>query len=287
MATEATTDKKPLKDKEQASKRRKSRRVAASGMFPWWGVLLGCFLAVVVYVSILYFFFVGPLSFRWRAIFGEPDYPEGYEVRGIDISHYQEDVKWELLRLSSVNGLPLSFVIVKATEGMSLVDKNFDNNFYEVRENGMIRGAYHFFIPDGSAMRQAEFYLSQVHLESGDLPPILDIEKRGTKPLDEFQNNVKTWLTVVQQEYDVTPIIYTNLDFRRKYLSDSVFNHYPLWIANYYKKVLRYDGEWAFWQYTDLGKVEGIRYNVDFDLFNGSIDDLRRLLIPLEKDTIQ
>ncbi len=267
-------------------RRRRQRRATFSGHFPWWGVLLGCFLAVVAYVSILYFFFVGPLSFRWRAIFGEPDYPEGFEVRGIDISHYQEDVEWESLSLSTVNGLPLSFVIVKATEGMSLMDKNFDNNFYEVREMGVVRGAYHFFIPDGNARRQAEFYLRQVHLEPGDLPPILDIEKRGEKGLEEFQGEVKIWLDIVEARYGVLPIIYTNLDFRRKYLDDPAFEPYPLWIANYYKKELKYDGAWVLWQYTDLGKVEGIKHNVDFDLLNGDMGDLVRLLIPQDMDTL-
>ncbi len=286
MATEATTDKKGLRNKEQASRRRRPRGATFSGRFPWWGVLLGCLMAVVAYVSVLYFVFVGPLSFRWRAIFGEPDYPDGYEVRGIDISHYQEDVEWERLSLSTVNDLPLSFVIVKATEGMSLMDKNFDNNFFEVREMGVIRGAYHFFIPDGDARMQAEFYLRQVQLEAGDLPPILDIEKRGERTLQEFQSDVRTWLDIVEQSYGVAPIIYTNLDFRRKYLNDDAFGRYPLWIANYYKKELKYDGKWALWQYTDLGKVEGIRHNVDFDLFNGSMSDLQQLLIPMDTDTM-
>ncbi len=254
--------------------------------FTPWGVLLGSLIAVVAYVAVLYFVFVGPLSFRWRAIFGEPAYPEGYEVRGIDISHYQEDVAWEQLSLSTVNDLPLSFVIVKATEGMSLVDKNFDSNFFEVREMGVIRGAYHFFIPDGNAKQQAEFYLGQVQLEAGDLPPILDLEKRGERTLDEFRADVRTWLDIVERQYGVAPIIYTNLDFRRKYLDDEAFGRYPLWIANYYKKQLSYDGEWALWQYTDLGQVDGIRHNVDFDLFNGSMDDLQRLLIPEEADTL-
>ncbi len=244
---------------------------------------MGGVLVVVVYFFVLYHFFVGPLSFRWRAIFGEPDYPQDYDIHGIDISHYQEEVDWAVLRNSKVNGRPLRFVIVKATEGTSLTDENFNDNFYRVRENELIRGAYHFFIPDGSAARQAEFYLKQVHLEPGDLPPILDIEKRGDLTLEEFQAEVRAWLRQVKTVYGVAPIIYTNLDFKRKYLNNPEFDEYPLWIANYYKKELKYDGEWIMWQYTDLGKVEGIRHDVDFDLFNGSMSDLHNFLLPREE----
>ncbi len=247
---------------------------------------MGCGLVAVAYVVVLYYFFVSPLSFRWRAIFGEPDYPQGYEVQGIDISHYQENIKWDVLRRSRVNGCTLSFVIVKATEGVSLTDENFDDNFCHVRENGMLRGAYHFYIPDCSPQQQAEFYLGQVHLEAGDLPPILDIEKRGEKSLADFQNDVKAWLNTVQAAYGVPPIIYTNLDFKKNHLSDPAFDGYPLWIANYYQKELKYDGPWAFWQYTDMGTVDGIRHHVDFDLFNGTMHNLQNLLIKEKEDTV-
>ncbi len=36
------------------------------------------------------------------------------------------------------------------------------------------------------------------------------------------------------------------------------------------------------WQYTDLGSLPGIRHKVDFDLFNGSLQDLRGFLLPGE-----
>ena len=42
---------------------------------------------VTVYVFLFYHFFVGPTGFRWRALYGDAEYPEGYEIHGIDISH--------------------------------------------------------------------------------------------------------------------------------------------------------------------------------------------------------
>ena len=83
--------------------------------FPAWLLWLGGILITAAYVGFFYYTFVGPFSFRWRAIYGEPTYPEDYEVRGIDISHYQERVNWEKLRNASMGDAPVSFVFIKAT----------------------------------------------------------------------------------------------------------------------------------------------------------------------------
>jgi len=248
---------------------------------PWWSVWIGGILIACAYVFVFYYFFVSPTSFRWRALYGEPNYPEGYDIRGIDISHYQENVDWARLRNAQVGDVPIRFVISKATEGEKMIDENFSDNFYRARENELIRGAYHYYIPSIDPVKQAKFYLKQVHLEPGDLPPILDIEDRGSKPLSQFQKDVKKWLDTVEAEVGCKPIIYTGYKFMVDYLStDDTFKKYPYWIAHYYVKELTYTGDWIMWQYTDCGHVNGIKGYVDFDIFNGSMTDLLNLTIP-------
>ena len=39
-----------------------------------------------------------------------------------------------------------------------------------------LRGAYHFYIPGTDALKQADFFIRTVKLDSGDLPPVLDVE---------------------------------------------------------------------------------------------------------------
>ena len=82
-------------------------------VYIWIGIVLVSF----AYIGLFYYFFVSPYSFRWKAIYGEPEYPDGYNVRGIDISHYQNNIKWEKLRNASLNNDPVRFIIIKATEG--------------------------------------------------------------------------------------------------------------------------------------------------------------------------
>ena len=234
---------------------------------------------IALYLFLLKYFFVDPFSFRWKAMYGDPDYPEGYEVRGIDISHYQERIDWSRLRNANVEGQPLRFVFIKATEGVSIIDENFNENFYQARQNFVIRGAYHFFTPDADAHRQAQFFLKQVHLEAGDLPPVLDVEKVGNLSSQQLQKAVKTWLNEVEKHYGVKPIIYTGYKFKLKYLDDEFFNQYPYWIAHYYVERLEYKGPWAFWQYTDVGHVDGIEGYVDCNIFSGDAEALQALTI--------
>ena len=198
-------------------------------------------------------------------------------MNGIDISSWQTGI--------DLSKVPCDFVIIKATEGVSIIDENFNQNFYEAKRNGLIRGAYHFFSPDEDAGKQAMFFLKQVHLEVGDLPPVLDVEKVGDLTDDQLKRAVKVWLDIVEEKFKVKPIIYTGYKFKMRYLNDPVFDGYPYWIAHYYVEKLAYKGKWHFWQHTDCGKVDGIKGDVDCNIFNGSLEELMSLTIK-ESDVI-
>lgn len=77
-------------------------------------------------------------------MYGDVEYPEGYEIHGIDISHYQGTIDWEQLKNAMIKGCPVRFVIIKGTEGSSRLDDNFRENFNQARDYGFIRGVYHF-----------------------------------------------------------------------------------------------------------------------------------------------
>ncbi|MCR5469835.1 MAG: glycoside hydrolase family 25 protein [Prevotella sp.] len=248
---------------------------------PGWAWWIGGAAIVALYIYFFYYIFVGPFGLRWRALYGDVSYPEGYEIHGIDISHHQGDIDWEELReKGTINKLPIRFVMIKATEGATRVDENFKDNFYQSREHGFTRGAYHFYSVHSPAKAQAEFFIKKVKLENGDLPPVLDVEHKPKKQSDaDFKASILQWLDIVERHYGVKPIIYTYYKFKMKYLSDPVFNTYPYWIAHYYVDKVEYEGEWKFWQHTDVGRLPGIKGNVDFNIYNGSFYDLRKMTI--------
>lgn len=248
--------------------------------YPRWAWWIGGIAIILVYIWAFYYFFVSPTGFRWRALYGDAEYPEGYDIHGIDISHYQGKIDWEQLKNAMIEGCPVRFVIIKSTEGASRLDDHFRENFNQVRDYGFIRGVYHFWSNKSSAREQAYYFLDKVHLTEGDLPPVLDIEhKPADKSVDDFQRDVLTWLHIVEDKYHAKPIIYTYYKFKEKYLSAPVFDDYPYWIAHYYVDKVQYQGKWKFWQHTDAGKLPGIKGYVDFNIYNGSFYDLRKLCI--------
>ena len=286
MTNKRTTKRKSTSPK--STRRKGKSRSHLLGLFTknrrlaWW---IGGIGVVALYIWAFYYFFVGPTGFRWRALYGDARYPQGYEIHGIDISHYQGDINWDKLRQSIISGCPLRFVIIKSTEGASRIDEKFEENFYQAREHGFIRGAYHFWSNKSKPREQAYFFLEHAKLEKGDLPPVLDIEHfpKGAT-VENFQRDVLTWLHIVEDRYHVKPIIYTYFKFKEQYLNAPVFDDYPYWIAHYYVEKVEYEGPWKFWQHTDAGRLPGIRGYVDFDIYNGSYYDLKMLTIGSEDE---
>lgn len=280
----ASSQKKSAMARKKTPRRGGSRGRRRSSSFlqryPRWAWWIGGTAAIVLYVFLFYHFFVGPTGFRWRALYGDAEYPEGFEIHGIDISHYQGKIDWEQLKNAMIKGCPVRFVIIKSTEGSSRLDENFRENFNQARDFGFIRGVYHFWSNKSTAREQAYYFLDQVHLTDGDLPPVLDIEhKPADKSVEDFQRDVLTWLHIVEDKYHVKPIIYTYYKFKEQYLSAPVFDDYPYWIAHYYVDKVQYKGKWKFWQHTDVGKLPGIKGYVDFNIYNGSYYELKQLCI--------
>ena len=100
-----------------------------------------------------------------------------------------------------------------ATEGGDHNDTTFQTNFANARNHGFIRGAYHFYIPGTDALKQADFFIRTVKLDSGDLPPVLDVEVTGRKEKKELQQGIKRWLDRIESHYGVKPILYTSYPY--------------------------------------------------------------------------
>lgn len=286
-SVKTTKSKKPTA--KPASKRVTPKRKAKKNTpkeIPVWCKYLFGVLLVVVFVSGFYYFFIRPYAYRWKPCYGMKAYgicmPHGYKVHGLDISHHQGKVDWKMLKQTHQGQYPIQFVFMKATEGGDFTDNRFVENFDSAKANGFIRGAYHFYNPKTDPHKQADFFINTVKLEPGDLPPVLDIEKKG-KSMSQLQQDLKIWLKKVETHYGVKPIIYASYKFKTRYLNDSVFDSYPYWIAHYYVDSVKYQGNWHFWQHTDVGTLPGIDKQVDLNIFNGSPADLNSLLLP-EKD---
>jgi lysozyme len=94
-----------------------------------------------------------------------------YPVRGIDVSHHQGKIDW-----LKVKGEEIHFVFIKATEGSSHKDTEFNRNWNGATGAGLIKGAYHYFSFCKPGIEQAQNFINTVPVNSGALPPVIDFE---------------------------------------------------------------------------------------------------------------
>ncbi|MCC6459470.1 MAG: glycoside hydrolase family 25 protein [Saprospiraceae bacterium] len=209
--------------------------------------------------------------------------PNGYGVHGIDVSRYQDRVDWVRVKGMRVDDVRISFAFIKATEGTWLEDTWFDYNWENARRQGIIRGAYHFFLPDLSPKAQATHFARTVRLRSGDLPPVVDIEVTRGMNKAQVQKFTLEFLQLLEKKFGIKPIVYTNRDFYKNHFANEPdYKPYCFWIAHYYVTDLHMpdDSKWHFWQHSDRGTVNGINEPVDFNVFYGDSASLRRMCVP-------
>lgn len=206
-----------------------------------------------------------------------------YPVHGVDVSHYQGEIDWEVL-----SGQDIRFAYIKATEGSRYVDQQFSRNWDQAGQTELLTGAYHFFSFDSSAQTQAELYIRTVGDLSGKLAPVVDVEYYGDKRAhppdkDAVVAELTGLLQLLEAHYQIRPVIYTTYPFYDRYIAGS-FDDYPLWIRNvYYPPDLDGKHPWVFWQYTDTAVMDGYqgdeRY-IDMDVFCGTEEELGTFLVP-------
>ena len=238
------------------------------------------FLIIVAVANVIYYityFFYHPSHVTYPA-FGI-EMPQNYFLHGIDVSRYQQVINWKDVKDMEVKNIKIGFVFIKATEGVDKVDEQFRRNWQQAEKQNIPKGAYHYLIAGKSGKLQADNFMEIVKLKKGDLPPVLDIEEANGRSVIEVRKNIWDWLKNVESVYDVKPIIYTHLSFYNTYLK-GVFDDYPFWIAHYLQPDKPgINRKWIFWQHSESGHVNGIKSNVDFNVFSGDSTVFKDLLI--------
>lgn len=200
-----------------------------------------------------------------------------YEVRGVDVSHYQGEIDFDCLAHQGMR-----FAFIKATEGSSHIDERFAENFAAASEAPLRAGFYHFFSYDSEGVSQAANYIANVSAKADMLPPVIDVEFYGTylrRPADAqlVQPQLRTMVDALEAHYGVKPIIYCTMRAYRMYI-EGAFDDCDLWIRSVY---FAPDAgiPWMFWQYTDDARLDGYageESRIDVNVFRGSEEDFKR-----------
>lgn len=203
-------------------------------------------------------------------------------VLGMDVSGWQADSATHTV--SQVNWtnqwrLGARFVYIKATEGNTFRDGSFSSHFSGASAAGMLRGGYHFALPNQSdAVTQANYFVNNGGGWSADgktMPPLLDIENNpyGATCYGMGQSQLVSWIGAfskqVQARTGRLPMIYTNYYWWKDCTGNSTaFTNQPLHVAAYGTTDPWIPGGWSnysVWQYSDSGPFDG-----DSNTWNGT-----------------
>lgn len=259
--------KKVTSGKSRASGRKHRKQGGAR-----WTVrrIIGTVVSVIFFVVL--WSYLSPSTWRafksWTHI--DEVIPEHKGYDGIDVSKHQGKINWNKV----AEDKNIQFVYIKATEGRSMLDRRYRENIRGARKAGLKAGSYHFFTSWRSAREQFENFRKHVDRSEQDLIPMVDVEESGCRNASrrELQKSLGEFMELMKAEYGRYPLLYSQYRFYNEKLAPE-FNKYFIFMARYSsaEPVLRGHGKHNIWQYSERGKVRGIKGHVDLDRFvNGT-----------------
>ena len=194
---------------------------------------------------------------------------------GIDVSQYQGDVDWNAVARTDVD-----FVIARVggrgyTVGAIYDDTKFDEYADGAARAGLQVGAYFFSQAVSVAEAQEEAYHVLDKLRGHEItgPVVFDWEVIGKREARTY--GIETGVLCaaanafckIIKDAGYDPMIYiTDYAGYVKYDLSEVMN-YPLWYARYDVDAPSFYYDFAMWQYSSKGSVDGIKGNVDMDIW--------------------
>lgn len=205
-------------------------------------------------------------------------YKRGY--MGIDVSQYNGDINWANVKNSGID-----FAMIRVgfrgwgQAGNFKEDANFKTNIQNAKAAGLKVGVY--FVTqaknDQESIQEANWVLDKIQNYHLDYPVALDIEAstapNNTGRADNLDKNTRGRLARIFcqtiQNSGYVPMIYLNVDWAKNRVDMSQLTEYDTWIANYKHDLTlkpSYSGKYTIWQYTDIGRINGINTKVDVNI---------------------
>lgn len=193
---------------------------------------------------------------------------------GVDVSGHQGKIDW-----AKVKNAGYDFVFIRigfrgyGEAGTVNLDKEFYSNIENAQAAGFDVGVYFFAqaVNEQEAKEEADFVLENLAGRDLQLPVVYDPEhilddeaRTDGIPGEQFTRNTKVFCERIE-EAGYEAMIYSNMLWEAYELDLQELSDYPVWYADYEEKPQTpYD--FAFWQYTNEGMVDGISGNVDLNI---------------------
>ncbi len=196
---------------------------------------------------------------------------------GIDVSSYQGDIDWQLVK---EDGVEFAFLRIGyrgyGEEGKLCADENFADNYAAAHDAGLDLGIYFFSqaVNADEAIEEANYVLSLLEGRALEYPIVFDWETVQTGDPEDIPRTedvmpntltlsaIAFCETIRDAGYDA--MIYTNKKLATIKYDLRQLQDYPIWLA-YYDTNLDYRYDFDIWQYG-TGQVDGIEGEVDINI---------------------
>lgn len=198
---------------------------------------------------------------------------------GIDVSSHNGKIDWSKVAADGVE-----FVMIRCgyrgyVTGKIVQDAYFEENIRGAAANNIAIGVYFYStaINESEARQEAAWVckiISEKTAEGIELlyPIAYDFEEFYNKQKSRAENLSKQQLTKntiaflnYVSESGYAPMLYASKSAVTHYWDFDAVKDYEFWLAHYVEAT-NYAGEYAMWQYTSRGKVNGIKGYTDFNV---------------------
>ena len=223
--------------------------------------------------------YFGNRSYGFKYIDGQKDYFDGNgnlaaknAKKIIDVSAYQKDINWDTIKsIGDVDG-----AIIRVGWGMSYndeagTDSKFDRNIKAVQRLGIPYSIYLYGYAtcNNAAEKEAKFVTEMMKKYNIPSNTFIWYDAEENRSRNIYNQVIPTFVNRMHSNGYKNVGVYGNLyylDSTNGVLNTNTIRNYPIWVAQYYKK-LQYTGNWRGWQFTSTGSINGINGNVDVSVF--------------------
>lgn len=203
-----------------------------------------------------------------------PENVSGAVGYGIDVSEHQGSIDWEKVQAAGVD-----FAIIRCGYGSDYSRQ--DDDYWTQNADACERydipfGTYLYSYADtvSKAKSEAQHVLRLIEGYDLDYPIYYDLEEssiRSKLSKTQIADIAEVFCDTIEAAgYEAA--IYANTDWFTNYLTDSRFDQWEKWCAQY-NTTCTYEGDYNMWQCSSKGSVNGIEGYVDLNIDLGAALD--------------
>lgn len=208
--------------------------------------------------------------------------PKSGKANGIDVSKWQGTINWSSVKAS---GIDFAYIRIgyRAENGVIYADPNAHYNIQQADKAGILIGAYFFStaVNTSEAVEEANWTAEQIKSYPISYPVVYDCEgftnsdsrMKSLTAQARTENAIAFLSAITQKGYQ--GMFYapkSQIEDSKLWNIEKIAQSYKIWLAHYDTKVYpqketpTYGGKFDMWQYTNNGKVGGIKGAVDLNV---------------------